>query len=643
MCGLTGFWSRSGAPESPGTIATRMSDALVHRGPDDMGIWCDEAAGLALAHRRLSILDLSPSGHQPMRSASGRWVIVFNGEIYNFLALRSELEAMGVAFRGRSDTEVLLAAVERWGVHEAVRRASGMFAFVLWDARDRTLHLGRDRAGEKPLYYGAHGATLLFGSELEALRRHPHWRGEVDRSVLALYLRHNYVPAPYSIFTGIRKVMPGTIVTVSEGRGETFAFEERAYWSARTVALEGTRDPLPGGDVEHTDALEERLRTVIGEQMIADVPLGAFLSGGVDSSVVVALMQAQSARRVRTFTIGFHETGFDEATHARAVADHLGTEHTELYVTPAEAREVIPLLPRIYDEPFADSSQIPTYLVARLARSRVTVSLSGDGGDELFAGYTHYRNVERTWARTTRLPRAARQLLGAGLGASAGVVHDVVAGVGLARRVPQVGHRLGRLAGLYRTTTVEGMHRQLVSHWSDPTAGLVDAREPDRLEGPFASTTPLASPLEQVMLLDFLTYVPDDVLVKVDRAAMAVSLETRAPMLDHRVVELAWRMPMSSKVRDGRGKHVLREVLYRHVPRTLVDRPKKGFGVPVGEWLRGPLRDWADDLLDPSALRAQGLLDARFVSRRWAEHRSGVQNWTSQLWPVLMFQAWSSR
>jgi asparagine synthase (glutamine-hydrolysing) len=639
MCGLTGFLTAGGAGDDAAAVARRMNDTLAHRGPDDADVWCEREAGVVLAHRRLSIIDLSPEGHQPMRSAGGRFVVAFNGEIYNFRRLRAELEGLGHRFRGHSDTEVLLAGMEQWGVRGTVERAAGMFAFALWDRERRELTLGRDRLGEKPLYLARLGGTLLFASELKALRRHPAWRGEVDRDALALYLRYGYVPAPYSIYRDVEKLRPGTLLTVSAAGG---ALVERVaeYWSPTAARAAALVDPLPDDDGACEEALDAVLREVVGEQMVADVPLGAFLSGGVDSSTVVGVMQAQSARPVRSFTIGFHEAGFDEAVHARAVARHLGTDHTELYVTPEEARAVIPRLSTIYDEPFGDSSQIPTLLVAQLARRHVTVSLSGDGGDELFAGYGRYQDLERAWAKVARIPPLLRPAVSRVTGrVPAAFMHRAATGAGIIRHAPRLGHRVERLSRMVAAPSVERLYEQLVSQWLSPHALVVGARERPTVFSAAGSGNGLTR-TERAMLADLSSYLPDDILVKVDRATMAVSLESRAPFLDHRVVELAWRLPMRQKLRGTRGKDVLRRVLDRYVPREMIERPKQGFGVPVGAWLRGPLREWAEALLAPERLAADGLLRPAPIRRRWDEHLAGNQDWSDLLWSVLMLQAW---
>jgi len=656
MCGLTGFWQPDGlAAQEAVALARRMADTLIHRGPDDAAVWADAAAGIALAHRRLAILDLSPAGHQPMVSACGRYVVAFNGEIYNHLELRSELEKVGAggtagfAWRGHSDTETLLAAIETWGLLSTLEKSVGMFALALWDRQTHTLTLARDRLGEKPLYYGWQGGAFLFGSELKALRAHPAFAGEIDRDALALYMRHNAVPAPHSIYRDIRKLPPGTTLTLDVTAQRQRAWPAPlAYWSARRAAQAGLADAFAGSEVEAVNVLEQHLKRAVAGQMLADVPLGAFLSGGIDSSLVVALMQAQSSRPVKTFTIGFHEADYNEAAHAAAVARHLGTEHTELYVTPQQALDVIPRLPTLYDEPFADSSQIPTFLVAQLARQHVTVALSGDGGDELFGGYNRYFWARQLWRRIDGMPRLARALAARGLRALPpawwnrlfALAGPLVPG---RLRYANPGDKLHKLAGLLAAERPEAIYRHLVSHWDDPASMVIGATEP-----PTAVTDPAAwldcADFEQrMMLLDAMTYLPDDILVKVDRAAMGVSLETRVPLLDHRVFEFAWRLPLSMKIRDGQGKWPLRQVLYRHVPKTLIERPKMGFGVPLDSWLRGPLRAWGEALLDDSRLKQEGYFDPAPIRRKWAEHLSGRRNWQYHLWDVLMFQAWLER
>jgi asparagine synthase (glutamine-hydrolysing) len=624
-----------------------MTDAIVHRGPDDSGAWVDEAHGVALGHRRLSIVDLSPAGHQPMTSSSARYVIVFNGEIYNYRELRADLEQgrQAPVWRGHSDTEVLLAAIEAWGLQGAVTRAVGMFAFALWDRSLRRLSLVRDRLGEKPLYYGLAGRHFIFASELKALRVFPGFDARIDRDALCQFMRFNYVPAPRSIFAGIRKLSPGTIVEFSIDGDRVRELVSARYWSARQCAEEGIRAPFQGTEHEACDELERLLAQSIGGQMVADVPLGAFLSGGIDSSTVVALMQAQSSRPIRTFTIGFGEAEYNEAKHAGAVAKHLGCDHTELYVTPEQAMSVIPRLAVLYDEPFADSSQVPTFLVSELARRHVTVSLSGDGGDELFGGYNRYFWAMKVWRKLRTVPAPLRTVLAKTLQLPSPAAWSRAFAMGAPfvparHRHANAGDKVHKLAELIGATEPERIYLRLLSHWDAPSELVRGSKEPvnsvtDRREWIDCSDFE-----HRMMYLDTVAYLPDDILVKVDRAAMGVSLETRVPMLDHRVVEFAWRLPISMKIRDGEGKWPLRRVLDRHVPRKLVDRPKMGFGVPIDHWLRGPLRKWAEDLLDERRLATQGYFEPAPIREKWGEHLSGRRNWQYLLWDVLMFQSW---
>lgn len=644
MCGFSGYFSHIGAIAGK-SILDAMAETLAHRGPDDGGRWWDDVAGIGLAHRRLSILDLSPAGHQPMISPCGRFVVAYNGEIYNHTDLRAELESVGAGFdwRGHSDTETLLAALRHWGVEGALRRLNGMFAFALWDAVERTLFLARDRMGEKPLYYGRSGETFLFGSELKALTRHPAWRGEIDRNALALFMRHNYVPGPWSIYRGIHKLAPAHYLAVQDGGGTIGS--PQCYWNLPALAEQGLRSATGAPDAladELTDELDGLLRDAVARRMMADVPLGAFLSGGFDSTTVVALMQAQSMRRVRTFSIGFREKGYDEAQHARAVARHLGTDHTELYVTPDEALAVIPKLTTIYDEPFADSSQIPTFLVSQLARRQVTVALSGDGGDELFCGYNRYLIGQRMWQKLRVLPSPARRGLASVLRNAPGQLLDALQRRVLPARLrlPNLVDRLPKFADVLEHRDGVDFYRSLVSHWKQPDRLVLGAHEPRTILSDPGWLAGLPSLRERMMLLDMLTYLPDDVLTKMDRASMAVSLEARVPLLDHRLVEFAWRVPTDLKYRDGHGKWLLRQVLYRYVPRSLMERPKMGFGVPIDDWLRGPLRDWGEALLNEKRLREDGFLDPAPIRHLWSEHQAGTRRWHYHLWDVLMFQAW---
>lgn len=602
-----------------------MTDTLHHRGPDDSDLWLDEAAGIGLGHRRLSILDLSPLGRQPMHSASGRYVICFNGEVFNFARLRQELEPLGHRFQGGSDTEVMLAAIEHWGLASAVQRFVGMFTFALWDKKDRALHLVRDRLGIKPLYYGQAGRDFIFGSELKALRKHPDFDDAIDREALTLYFRHNYIPAPWSIHKGARKLPPGHILTIEPGREPVLA----QYWSAENVWRQGEAAPFAGSEAEAQDQLETLLADAVGLRMLADVPLGAFLSGGVDSSLVVALMQAQSARPVRTFSIGFAEERYNEAPHARAVAAHLGTDHTELMLTQRDLLDVVPLVPRFWDEPFADSSQIPTYAVCKLARQHVTVALSGDGGDELFFGYERYGYAQHWWNRLNRIPLPLRQL-------AAQVAHlrpERLAGLfgNFGRRV------LWRLDAV-GVTDFPAFYKRLLSHHTYPASLVLGAGPEPRTAIDMAGGG--ADHFRAMSLWDTLMYLPDDILTKVDRASMAVSLEARVPLLDHRVVEFAASLPTGMKRQAGQGKHLLREVLYKHVPQALIDRPKMGFGIPLHQWLPGKLRPWAEDLLATGRKRDADLIDFVQVDRMWREMLAGAQHWTYILWDVLMFLAW---
>ena len=640
MCGIIGFWEphRSRSATELELTAEAMTNTLSHRGPDDQGIWADAEVGLALGHRRLAILDLSPEGHQPMASADGRYVLAFNGEIYNFAMLRSALEQTGHSFRGHSDTEVMVEAFSEWGLLPAVRRFVGMFAFGLWDRWTRSLHLGRDRAGEKPLYYGWFGNAFVFGSELKALRAHPSWRAEVDRGSLALLTRYGFVPGPRSIYEGISKLTPGNVLTLTESQvGLRESVAPEPYWDLGCIAEARVAHGFKGTEEEADQWLHSLLLESVALQMVADVPLGAFLSGGIDSSLVVALMQAQSAKPIKTFTIGFHSADFDEAPFAKAVARHLGTDHTEYYVEPGELERVIPELPRIYDEPLADCSQIPTVLLSRLAASHVKVSLSGDAADELFGGYEQYRKTQKLWNTFRRFPESLRQGCAARL---RGLFRGGLERVLFAGKLRQWFNRASNLADLLETSSDRQLFQMQMSPNREALSWLREAEEPPSA---FCAAGPwerLPSLLHRMMWLDFVTYLPDDILMKVDRAAMAASLETRIPMLDHRVIEFAWSLPAAFKRKGNRTKRPLRKMLYRYLPRSIVERPKKGFAAPIGDWLRGPLRDWAEQMLDASRLRREGFFEASKVRQRWNEHLRMKRDWAHGLWHVLMFQSW---
>lgn len=649
MCGLTGLLDSSGRPEADlRAIVGPMTDALVHRGPDAGGVW--SAEGVAFGHRRLAILDISPAGAQPMLSADGRFVITFNGEIYNHLDLRRALEQADAApnWQGHSDTETLLAGISCWGLDQTLRRAAGMFALALWDRRDKRLSLARDRIGEKPLYWGWAGKTIVFGSELKALAAHPEFQGEICRDALADFLSFAYVPAPRSIWRGVYKLEPGTILDIGGlprasapphplRPGDSYGpLSIRRYWSLNQAIDEGALNPICD-EHEAVDEVERVLGLAIQRQTISDVPLGAFLSGGIDSSLIVALMQSRSAHPVRTFTVGFEDNGFNEAPFAAAIARYLGTDHTEVIVTEKQAREVIPDLSRLYDEPFADSSQIPTYLVSRIAKSHVSVALSGDAGDELFGGYTRYSWAPRIWRQLARVPFPVRRLMATSISAVPGSVWNNF-GTGA---FSHTGDKARKLAeSLRHARTLDDMYRSLISVW--PVNSLTPANQTG---SGIILNDPLPACLDEdavarMMAQDMRAYLPDDVLCKVDRAAMGASLETRVPFLDPDVLSLSARLPTGMKVRDSQGKWVVRQVLYRHVPGELIDRPKTGFGIPIGDWLRGPLRSWACDLLSPDALKRDGLIDPAPVTRAWSEHLSGRRDWTHRLWIVLMLQAW---
>lgn len=640
MCGIAGFLQRR--PDAPAVISA-MADTLYHRGPDAGGTWCDEQAGVALGHRRLSILDLSAAGSQPMHSASGRYALSYNGEIYNFRVLRQDLAARGYPFKGHSDTEVLLAAIELWGVEATLQRIDGMFAFALWDQSERSLTLARDRVGKKPLYYGWSGAAFLFGSELKALAAHPDFDRTINRAALGQFLRFGWVPEPWSIYSSVRKLPPGGLIRVRLA-DPAWDAQPQCYWSAREVCEQSFRNPFTGSYEQAVDRLDELLAEAVGERMVADVDLGALLSGGVDSTTVVALMQRQSQRPVKTFCIGFSERKFNEADHAAAVAAHLGTDHHEMYVSPRQCLDVVDQLPNVFDEPFADISQVPTLLVAQMARQAVTVVLSGDGGDELFGGYNHYFEALAQWSRMQRMPRPLRRLLrscASGVAAANwGLVSGALPRTGKLPAWARAGAKLDKGTRGWAAGTPQQLMLERFARCANPADLVLDSNDvPSTMTDP-ANWLEVEQPLLQMRHLDFIGYLPGDILVKVDRATMSVGLEARSPILDRRVVEFAWSLPESYLVDASGGKRILRAVMNRYVPQRLTDRPKRGFGAPVEDWLRGPLRGWAEDLLHPARLREQGLFAPSEVRSIWLQHQAGWRNHANLLWALLMFQAW---
>ncbi len=624
MCGITGFITPDQTKENLEHVCSTMTETIHHRGPDDSGVWVDPAYGVALGHRRLSILELSPLGHQPMKSTSGRYTLVYNGEVYNHLDLRKELTTCGHSFKGGSDTETLLAAFTEWGIAKTLEQCIGMFAMALWDQETKVLTLIRDRLGIKPLYYGTAGNSFLFGSELKALKAHPDFASEVDRDSLSLYFRYNYIPTPHSIFTSANKLTPGTFLQIHPDGTQ----KQTTYWSSQDTWQHGAENQFEGSFSEAADHLENLLKDSISKRLLSDVPVGAFLSGGIDSSAVVALMQAVSPGQVRTFSIGFKEAEYNEAEHARAIADHLGTDHTDLYLSPNDLLSVIPEIPHYWDEPFADSSQIPTTSVCRMAREHVTVALSGDGGDELFSGYTRYFWTEKYWKMLQRIPRPLRQAM---VGIGSRIPASLFKGLG------SIGPKIAwRLDALSAKDYLE-LYKYFISHHKRSDAFVLGANEPATI---FDSTMAAENRFHQMAGIDIGTYLPDDILTKVDRASMLTSLEARVPLLDHRIVEFAASVPTSFKVSGEKGKLLLREVLYRHVPPKLIDRPKMGFGIPIGRWLKNELKDWCEDLLDETTLKNQGYINARQVRSMWEAHLAGKGNWRYYLWDILMFQAW---
>ncbi|MCC6274528.1 MAG: asparagine synthase (glutamine-hydrolyzing) [Leptospiraceae bacterium] len=658
MCGITGIVNRDVMRHHLGEWIHKMNETLHHRGPDAGDIWVDPNSGIALGHRRLSIIDLSSAGAQPMESNSGRYIIVYNGEIYNHNEIRKELDSKSQnKWRGHSDTETLLAAFEEWGVEAALKKAIGMFAIALWDRKERILYLCRDRFGEKPLYYGWVGKTFLFASELKAFKAFPGFDNEIDRDVLAAYMRYVYVPAPFSIYKNIYKLEPGCFLTLTEescGRIEPKPLRPdfqkngksmKRYWSLADVISQGSKN-LIRDENQAIELLEKKISDAVKFQSLADVPLGAFLSGGIDSSTIVSLMQKQSSIPVKTFTIGFEESGFDESPHAKAVAKHLGTEHYELFVTSEETRSVIPKLPHLYDEPFADSSQIPTHLVCKAARNHVTVALSGDAGDELFGGYNRYFWAKRIWAKLSWMPYSIRKIIGSTVLSVPPSGWDKIGNIAKQmhlsnKNFKQIGDKAHKLAArLQGVQNLDGLYLSLISEWREPSELVIGSNEVRSIfDDPYPNEGMDSHELK-MMYKDSITYLPDDILCKVDRAAMGISLETRVPFLDHRLAEFAWQLPLNMKIRNGQGKWALRQVLYKHVPKELIERPKAGFGIPVGEWIKVSLKEWAEDLLSEETLKKEGFFELKPILQKWKEHKSGSHNWTHSLWSVLMFEAW---
>lgn len=652
MCGITGFYdlkASAGSSEIQRNIE-KMTSAIAHRGPDSAGFWLDQDTPLALGHRRLAIVDLSPSGHQPMTSASGRYVIVFNGEVYNFQGLRRELEDNGLTFRGHSDTEVLLAGIENWGLEITLEKCNGMFAFALWDTKAKILHLIRDRVGKKPLYFGILGKKFVFCSELKALHALTSERPEIDRNSIALFLQHNYVPSPWSIYKGIYKLPPGHMASfplekISGASDENlFRFIE-PFWTARTAALQALEHPLEVSEQAALDLLDDVVTKAVTGRMVADVPLGAFLSGGIDSSLVVSIMARNSDLPPQTFSIGYDEVNFNEAHYAHKIARHLGTNHTEFYLRPDDALSLLDRLPEIYDEPFADSSQIPTLQVSELARKHVTVALSGDGGDELFFGYRRYEEAMNLHRTLCRIPVFTKPLLGQGLRALSEEGWNSVFSVSGLSKISKhfSGNRMHGLAAILGLQSELDVYGWLMSNWKNPYAVINEAAPRNRFFSAYDIKSLPVDFASGMMLHDFVNYLPEDNLVKVDRASMAHALEVRCPLLDYQVAELAWRMPKSLKYKNGRGKYILRKLLERYLPLELFDRPKQGFSVPVGNWLRGPLKDWGETLLAEQRLRNEGFFNPAPIRKKWQEHQAGTHDWHPHLWNILMFQVWYER
>ena len=644
MCGISGFLdaSLSRSSHSLERIALRMAEAIDYRGPDVAGSWSDVTNGIAFAHRRLSIIDLSPTGNQPMTSSCGRFVTVYNGEIYNAEDIRKQLIAEGCTkYNGHSDTEVMLEGFSVWGIKTTIKKLNGMFALAIWDKQSEKITLVRDRLGIKPLYWSLQNGKFLFGSEMKALYAHPDWEGDINHNAIASFLRHNYIPAPHSIHKHVQKLQPGQILSVDRKLSKEPVIEY--FWTLEEAIRKGHENPFKGSDAELIDTLGDLLSDSVKRQMIADVSLGAFLSGGIDSSTVVSLMQKQSNRPIKTFSIGFEEEGYNEAQHAAIVAKHLGTEHTELYVSPEEALTVVPKLAHMFDEPFSDSSQIPTYLVSSMTKKYVDVALSGDGGDELFAGYNRYLQSIKIGNTIGRMPMFMRKGGAELIKCFSSEFWDSIFNfVPKSKRPKQAGDKIHKLASVL-CEDEDGFYRRLISHWANPENVVKFSTEPKGII--WASETKELTPnfVERMRYLDMCTYLPDDILTKVDRASMALSLETRVPILDHRVVEFAWSISPERLIKNNQGKWPLRQLLYRHVPQSIIDRPKMGFGVPIDIWLRGPLKNWAEDLLNPSMIKKHGILNSAPIWQKWQEHLSGRHNWQYHLWDILMLQAWCEK
>jgi len=644
MCGIVGFWQRgrSYGVDDMHQIVDQMAKALVHRGPDNRGCWVEEEMGLAFGHMRLSILDISEQGHQPMESHNGRYVIVYNGEIYNFLELRDDLEKRGCRFKGTSDTEVILAAIEEWSLEKAVQSFDGMFSFAVWDKEKKSLHLCRDRIGEKPLYYGWHNNIFFFSSELKALHRHPLFSPDIDLDALNLYVRLNYIPAPFTIYQSIQKLEPGTIFSLSWPRFHTKMIP---YWSAYDVVNESLKNQIGSSEDEVIEHLDDILRRSVKSRLVSDVPVGAFLSGGIDSSTIVALMQAQSSIPVKTFTVGFFEEDYNEADYAKKVASHLGTDHTEIFVTEKEAMDVIPRLPQLFDEPFSDSSQIPTFLISQLARSEVSVSLSGDGGDEIFGGYNRHIWNHSYWDKIVRWPISVRRFISkTGQILPISILDNIYKKLEFLipreLRISYPGDKIHKFLSVLILENSFQLYERLINETSGINLFQFERSNSSLMKNKLDVWSHFSNSTDAMMYLDLITYLPDDILVKVDRASMGVSLESRAPFLDHKVVELAWKIPREMKIRNGQGKWILRKLLYNYVPEDLFDRPKTGFGVPIEKWLKTSLRGWAESLLEGSKMLSDGFFNPNIVRGMWNEHLNGTRNRQHVMWNILMFQAW---